>query len=165
MRFTVSSAALSGKLAAPSWVINCKNSLPILGDSIYDVANYGIETVTNKTTINKVVNSKQVTHTSKIEPFTYLTTLQSDNSYAERGYQQQDCTQEEGNNAQRGRCKTRRAVFRVGWHGRGKESVRNDEISLLRQSRLARHRKRVDGVLLGEEKRGSGGRWRAGAAN
>ena len=37
MRFTVSSTALSGKLNALSRVINSKNSLPILGDFIFEV--------------------------------------------------------------------------------------------------------------------------------
>ena len=37
MRFTVSSTALSSRLAALSRVINSKNSLPILGDFLFDV--------------------------------------------------------------------------------------------------------------------------------
>ena len=38
MRFTVSSTALSSRLAALSRVINSKNSLPILGDFLFEVA-------------------------------------------------------------------------------------------------------------------------------
>lgn len=38
MRFTVSSTALSGKLAALSRVINTKNSLPILSDFLFDIS-------------------------------------------------------------------------------------------------------------------------------
>ena len=37
MRFTVSSSALSSKLTALSRVINSKNSLPILGDFLFEV--------------------------------------------------------------------------------------------------------------------------------
>ena len=37
MRFTVSSTALSNKLAALSKVINSKNALPILGDFVFDI--------------------------------------------------------------------------------------------------------------------------------
>ena len=39
MRFTVSSTALSSKLTALSRVINSKNSLPILGDFVFDIDN------------------------------------------------------------------------------------------------------------------------------
>ena len=39
MRFTVSSTALSSRLAALSRVINSKNSLPILGDFLFEVSN------------------------------------------------------------------------------------------------------------------------------
>jgi DNA polymerase-3 subunit beta len=39
MRFTVSSTALSSKLNALSRVINSKNSLPILGDFLFDIHN------------------------------------------------------------------------------------------------------------------------------
>lgn len=38
MRFTVSSTALSNKLAALSKVINSKNALPILGDFVFDIS-------------------------------------------------------------------------------------------------------------------------------
>ena len=38
MRFTVSSTALSSKLAALSRVINSKNALPILGDFVFDIS-------------------------------------------------------------------------------------------------------------------------------
>jgi len=38
MRFTVSSTALSGRLAALAKVINSKNSLPILGDFLFEVS-------------------------------------------------------------------------------------------------------------------------------
>ena len=37
MRFTLSSSALSSKLAALSKVINSKNALPILGDFVFDI--------------------------------------------------------------------------------------------------------------------------------
>ena len=37
MRFTVSSTALSSKLVALSRVINSKNSLPILGDFLFEI--------------------------------------------------------------------------------------------------------------------------------
>ena len=37
MRFTVSSTALSSRLAALSRVINSKNSLPILGDFLFEI--------------------------------------------------------------------------------------------------------------------------------
>ena len=37
MRFTVSSTALSSRLTALSRVINSKNSLPILGDFLFEV--------------------------------------------------------------------------------------------------------------------------------
>ena len=39
MRFTVSSTALSSRLSALSRVINSKNSLPILGDFLFEVSN------------------------------------------------------------------------------------------------------------------------------
>ena len=38
MRFTVSSTALSSRLAALSRVINSKNSLPILGDFLFEIS-------------------------------------------------------------------------------------------------------------------------------
>ncbi|MCH5312666.1 MAG: DNA polymerase III subunit beta, partial [Prevotella sp.] len=38
MRFTVSSTALGSRLVALSRVINSKNSLPILGDFLFEVA-------------------------------------------------------------------------------------------------------------------------------
>ena len=37
MRFTLSSTALSNKLAALSRVINSKNALPILGDFVFEI--------------------------------------------------------------------------------------------------------------------------------
>ena len=38
MRFTISSTALSSRLVALSRVINSKNSLPILGDFLFEVS-------------------------------------------------------------------------------------------------------------------------------
>lgn len=38
MRFSVSSTALSSKLTALSRVINSKNSLPILGDFVFEIS-------------------------------------------------------------------------------------------------------------------------------
>jgi len=43
MRFTVSSSALGSRLAALSKVINSKNSLPILGDFLFDVSENGLQ--------------------------------------------------------------------------------------------------------------------------
>ena len=180
MRFTVSSTALSSKLAALSRVINSKSILPILGDFVFDVASDGtlhvgeVESIiqetgqmaTDKTSVvRKVVNSSKVAQTSTVEVFTDSITLQSDDSYAERGYHQQNQTQEEGNNTQRGRCKARRGVFRSEWSGGGHERIRKNGGYVFWQSRLARHRKGGKGVLLEEEKAGTGGRWRAGTQN
>ena len=108
MRFTVSSTALSSKLAALSRVINSKSSLPILGDFVFDVASDGTlhvgevesfiqetgQMATDKTSVfRKVVNSSKVAQTSTVEVFTDSIILQSDDSYAERGYHQQNQTQ------------------------------------------------------------------------
>ena len=41
MRFSVSSTALSSKLTALSRVINSKNSLPILGDFVFEISDLG----------------------------------------------------------------------------------------------------------------------------
>ena len=180
MRFTVSSTELSNKLAALSRVINNKSSLPILGDFLFNGASISTlpigkvasiiqeagQTATDKTSVErKVVNSRKVAQTSTVELLTDSITLQSDNSNAERGYQQQDQTQEEGNNTQRGRCKARRGVFRTEWPGGGYERIRKHGGDVFRKSRLARHRRRGEGILLEEEKTGTGGRWRAGTPN
>ena len=174
MRFTVSSTALSSRLAALSRVINSKTSMPILGDFLPDVASdgtlgMGIEK-TNQETGQKAtktvsINSKQEALDSKETVFANSITLQSDSSYAERGYIQPDQTQEEGDNAQRGRCRSCRAVFRVAWFGGGYGKIRRNEGAIFRLSRLARHRKRSDGLLYGEEKALYTGRWRAAATN
>ena len=180
MRFTVSSTALSGKLAALSRVINSKSSLPIWGDFVFDVASDGTlhvgdvktiimvigQSATGKTNLlRNLENCRKVAQTNELEVFTDSITLQSDDFYAERGYHQQGQTQEEGNNAQRGRCKARQAVFRIIWSGGGHERVRRDEGEVFRPDpRMVRYRKRGAGILLGKEKTGSGGRRRAGEA-
>ena len=180
MRYTISNTALSNKLMALSKVISNKSSLPILGDSVFDVAsnsalyNGGVDVIIlvigkaaidKATAVIKVVNSKQVEQISAFIILLGSITLQSDDSYAERGYHQQDQTQEEGNDAQRGRCKARRGVFRTPWAGGVYEGVRQDEGDVFWQSRLARHRKRCEGLLLGKEKTESGGCRRAGKEN
>ncbi len=181
MRFTVSSTALSSKLAALSRVINSKSSLPILGDFVFDVASDGTlhagevesiiqetgQTATDKTSVvRKVVNSRKVAQTSTVEVFTDSITLQSEESYAERGHHQQAQIQKEGYNAQRGRCKACHAVFRTIWSGGGHERVQRREGDVFRPDpRMVRYRWRSAKLLLGEEKTGSGGCWRAGAEN
>lgn len=151
-----------------------------MGDFVFDVASDGTlhvgevesiiqetgQTATDKTTtVRKLGKSKQVAQTNELEVFTDSLTLQSDNFYAERGYHQQDYTQEEGNNAQRSRCKARQAVFRVIWTGASHERVRRDEGEVLRSDpRMVRYRRRSAGLLLRKEETGSGGRRRAGAA-
>ena len=179
MRFTVSSTALSSRLEALSRVINSKSSLPIWGDFLFEVVSDDTlhaeqaetiqetdPTVTNQVSETKVKIRKQNSSRSIYDVFTDSITLQSDNSYAERGYHQQDYTQEEGNNAQRGRCKARQAVFRVLWSGGGHERIQRHKGDVLRPDpRMVRYRRRSAGLLLGEEKTGSGGCWRVRAAN
>ena len=188
MRFTVSSTALSSKLAALSRVINSKSSLPILGDFVFEVSTLEKDSirvierklerisvsdmqdeklVNGKTTVEQKERKRKFSEKEQVETtvFTDSLTLQSDNSYAERGYNQTDYTQEEGNNAQRGRCVTCRAVLRIAWFGGNYEKIRRNEGRLLRLSRLARHRKSSDGLFYGEEKAGSTGRWRATTTN
>lgn len=188
MRFTVSSTALSSKLTALSRVINSKSSLPILGDFVFDastVENDSIRVtererkhisvldeqeeklVNVKTSVEKKERRKKFSEKEQVEStvFTDSLTFQSDNSYAERGHSHTDQMQKEGNNAQRSHRGTCRAIFRVAWFGGCYEKIRRDEGRLLWHSRLARHRKRSDGLLYGEEKTGSAGRWRAAKTN
>ena len=54
MRFTVSSTALSCKLSALSRVINSKNSLPILGDFLFDESSSG--SITLRQTVREFEN-------------------------------------------------------------------------------------------------------------
>ena len=188
MRFSVSSTALSSKLTALSRVINSKNSLPILGDFVFEISDLGnnpiriIEREPERISVSNEQEEKSVNGKTTVEKkehkgkfsdkeqasttvFTDSITLQSDDSHAERGYIQQDQAQQEGNNTQRGCCKAREALFRVIWSGCGYERVRRDEGEVLRSDpRMVRYRKRSAGILLGKEKTGSGGRRRAGEA-
>lgn len=172
MRFTVSSTALSSKLTALSRVINSKNSLPILGDSLFEgVGNLRFEferessvagfTTTIKETIEIEEERKQKNKGKEETVLTNSLTLQSDSCNAKRGYSQTNYAQEEGNIAQRGRCSPRRAVFGVAWLGRDYEGIRQNEDHVLGHSRLARHRRRSDVLYCREEATCSSGRYRA----
>ena len=176
MRFTVSSTALSSRLTALSRVINSKNSLPILGDFVFDVTSDGALrlsvknqetgfTATIEETVREVENNEKEPGEKNEQVFTESITLHQRSRYAERGYSQTNYAQEEGNIAQRGRCRSRWAVFRVAWLGRDYGGVRQDEAHVLGRSRLARHRRRSDGLLYREETTGSSGRCRAAATD
>ncbi len=177
MRFTVSSTALSSRLTALSRVINSKNSLPILGDFVFDVTSDGALrlsaknqetgfTATIKETVELVEEDSKQENREREEPvLTDSLTLHQRSRYAERGYSQTNYAQEEGNIAQRGRCRSRWAVFRVAWLGRDYGGVRQNEAHVLGRSRLARHRRRSDGLLYREETTGSSGRCRTAATD
>ena len=118
-----------------------------------------------KTTVNSQKHSKKQSQ-QHVETIVFVNsfTLQSFRPYADKGYIQTDQTQEEGNNAQRGRCGMHRAVSRVVWAGGHDEEVRRDEVALLPRTRLARHRKGGDGDHAIAQTAGASGRTRATAA-
>lgn len=176
MKFTVSSTALSRKLAALLRVINSKNSLPILGDYVFDATSDGILrssakdqktgfSATIEETVREVENNEEETEKKNEQVVTELITLQLDSRYAETGYSQTNHAQEEGNIAQRGRCSSYWAVFQVAWLGRDYKGIRQNEAHVLGHSRLARHRRKSVGLYCREEATGSAGRYRAAKAD
>lgn len=171
MKFIVSSTALSDRLTALARVItNSKNSLPILGDFGFNVTSDALRLIAKdeetghmakiEETVREVENNEQESEEKNKQVFIESITLQSDSRYAERGYIQSNFAQEEGNNAQRGRRRSHRAVLRVAWLARYYGGIRQNEAHVLRHSRLARHRRRSNGLLCREEATGPAGRCR-----
>lgn len=157
MRFTVSSRALSAKLVALARVINTNS---VLGDIPRDVTAKVTKTIQRE----ERLSNNRVTTPSE--------TPQSQYPHAARGNSQPDRMPDanrtcypSGDNAQKGRCRTRHAVVRAGRPCEGKGGVRADEAFLLGQSRLARHRRGCHGVLQGAEVGGGASRRRTTASD